>query len=342
MKVKIMKINQEMREIIRKGVRFKDIFGLEKVKEQVKSALFAGHHIILIGPPGVGKTTLALNIAKMLPETELYDCPFHCSVDNPQCEFCRAGKSHKIKVKGEERFVRVQGSPDLTEEDLFGDIDPKRALEYGPTSIKAFSPGKIFRANKKIFFFDEINRCPQKLQNTLLQVLAEKKATIGSYEIDIESDFIFIGTMNPQDKSTEPLSDVLLDRVDFIKVGYPESTELEYEIVINNGLKETEFDKKLANIMIELVREIREHPDVEKAPSVRASIALFNRAQANATLKVRKKVKWEDVKDSLVSVLAHRMALKPSVEFNTTPEDFLKRIVEAFWEKKKEKIGDAG
>ncbi len=337
-----MKITDEIRDIIKKGVEFKDIFGLKKVKEQVKSALFAGHHLILIGPPGVGKTTLALNIAKMLPETELYDCPFHCSTDNPQCEFCKAGKSDKIKVKGKERFVRIQGSPDLTEEDLFGDIDPKRALEYGPTSIKAFSPGKIFRANKKIFFFDEINRCPQKLQNTLLQVLAEKKATIGSYEIDIESDFIFIGTMNPQDKSTEPLSDVLLDRVDFIKVEYPESIELEHNIVEEKGLKEVEFDEKLAKIMIELVRELRNHPDIEKTPSVRASIALYNRAQANAVLRGGNKVEWKDIKDSITSVLAHRIALKPSIEFNTTPEDFLERITETFWEKKKEKIGDAG
>src|SRR3989339_812615 len=111
-----------------------------------------------------------------------------------------------------ERFVRVQGSPDLAAEDLLGDIDPIKALKFGPTSLEAFSPGKIFRANNGILFFDELNRCPEKLQNALLQVLEEGKATIGSYDIDFDVDFLFIGTMNPEDISTEPMSDVLLDR----------------------------------------------------------------------------------------------------------------------------------
>src|SRR3989344_8130867 len=134
-------------------------------------------------------------------------------------------------------FVRVQGSPDLAVEDLLGDIDPLKALKFGPLSIEAFTKGKIFKADKGILFFDEFNRCPEKVQNALLQVLEEKKATIGSYDVDFEIDFIFISTMNPEDSSTEKLSDVLLDRFDLIYMSYPEKAEIEKEILMKKGQK---------------------------------------------------------------------------------------------------------
>ena len=75
-----------------------------------------------------------------------------------------------------------------------GDIDPIKAMKFGPLSMEAFTPGKVFKANRGVLFFDELNRCPEKLQNALLQVLQEKKATIGSYDVDIDADFIFIAT----------------------------------------------------------------------------------------------------------------------------------------------------
>ena len=45
---------------------FTDIIGQDKAKQAVKSALLSNRHIIIVGPPGIGKTTLAKNIAKLL------------------------------------------------------------------------------------------------------------------------------------------------------------------------------------------------------------------------------------------------------------------------------------
>ena len=180
---------------------FTEIIGQEQVKQQIKSALISNHHIIIVGAPGIGKTTLAKNIASLLPKIEVTGCNYNCDPTNPICPECKKkNKITKKTIAGEKRFIRVQGSPDLTAEDLIGDIDPIKALKFGPLSLEAFTPGKIFKANRGILFFDELNRCPEKLQNALLQALEEGYVTIGSYNVDLPTNFIFIGSLHPNEE----------------------------------------------------------------------------------------------------------------------------------------------
>ncbi len=286
---------------------FTDILGLAATKEQLKSALLMNRHVLIIGPPGIGKTTLAKNVAKILGAQE-------------------------------DKFVRVQGSPDLTVEDLLGDIDPIKALKFGPSSKEAFTPGKIFRADGGVLFFDELNRCPEKVQNALLQVLEEGKATIGNYLVDFPAKFVFIGTMNPEETAaTEKLSDVLMDRFDIIHMTYPDSVEIEQQIVLAKGRKQSVvFAPELLMLAIQFVRDLRSSKDLQKKPSVRASIGLYERAQANAMLRKSKNVSAEDIANAVVSVLSHRIELKPSIKYLQTTEEFLAKEYARFVQEHKE------
>jgi magnesium chelatase subunit I len=308
-------ITPELKEKILQA-DFSDIVGQDKVKSQLKSAMIAQRHVILVGQPGIGKTTLARNIAKLLPKIEKQD-------------FFKQEEENKEELK-QSPFVRVQGSPDLTSEDLIGDIDPIKAMKFGPLSPEAFTPGKIFKAHKGVLFFDEINRCSEKLQNALLQVLEEKKVTIGSYSMDFEVDFFLIGTMNPDDKSTEPLSDVFLDRFDLIYVDYPDNTQMEMDIVKNSGKQMVEFPENTLMKVVEFIRGLRSDRNVEKKPSVRASIGLYERAQTNALVNGRDKVTLKDVSEVIVSVLSHRICLKASIKYLKKPEDFIEEEYEKF------------
>lgn len=288
---------------------FTTIVGLHHVKKELKSALLSRRHIIIQGPPGVGKTTLSKNVAQIL------------------------GKNTP--------FIRVQGSPDLTVEDLLGDIDPIKAMKHGPLSVEAFTKGKIFKADKGVLFFDEINRCPEKVQNALLQVLEEGQATIGSYDVDFDLNFFFIATMNPEDTSTEKLSDVLLDRFDVIDMGYPDTLEDEKKIVSEKGGKLCQVGEKLATLMVYFVRLLRQNEKLEKKPSVRASLGLYERSQANALLHKRDVVEFDDVKDAVISVISHRIRLKPSSKYLVTPQEFVKEefersVEQEEWEKELE------
>ncbi|MBU0461224.1 MAG: ATP-binding protein [Nanoarchaeota archaeon] len=322
---------------------FSDIIGQKKAKYDMKSALIADRHVLIIGPPGIGKTTLAKNLSKLLPEIEVNDCGYNCLPKRPVCPDCirlaKEGKKQKTKkISGAARFIRIQGSPDLSAEDLIGDIDPIKALRFGPLSLEAFTPGKIFKANNGVLFFDELNRCPEKLQNALLQVLQEKKATIGSYDVDLEADFMFVSTMNPEDTSTEIISEVLLDRFDVLYMNYPESLEMETEIVRRYGKKVVDFPEGYLQLTVLFIRLLRTSDKLEKYPSVRASLGLYERAGANALLKGKSSVDWSDIEEAILSVVAHRVKLKPSVQYLQTPADFIKQTLKEFMDEHSEEF----
>ena len=316
------------------------IVGQEEAKTKILASLLAGHHLLIEGPPGVGKTTLVKHLASSLPSIEVVNgCPYHCQPQNPVCPICKAKVAGGEPLEtgrnpGERRFVRIQGSPDLTAEDLLGDIDPTQAFKYGPQDYRAFTPGKLLRGNRGIVFFDELNRVSEKLQNALLQVLEEGVATIGPYDVDYPADFIMIATMNPRERAgVEELSDVLLDRFDVVKMGYPESQGREKEILIRNGNRfdGVEVPDDVVDQIVFIVRATRQDPwgkELDQGASVRATLALYEKAQAMALLKGHATVSPDDVLQMVASSLGSRIKPSPESSFYDDPFGFIEEMIE--------------
>jgi len=90
-------ISEELKGRLLSREPFTDILGQEEAKRQVRAALLMGRNIIIAGPPGVGKTTLAKNVARLLPDIQVNDCGYRCTPENPACPSAsqrgRAGRS---------------------------------------------------------------------------------------------------------------------------------------------------------------------------------------------------------------------------------------------------------
>jgi len=139
--------------------------------------------------------------------------------------------------------------------------------------------------------------------------------------------------MNPKERAgVEELSDVLLDRFDVVKMGYPETAEREKEIVRRYGLKmdRVEVGEEVMDAIVNLVRATREQPwgkELDQGASVRASLALYEKVQALALLEGRPQAKREDVMRMAASSLTARIKPSPESKYYDNPTMFIEELV---------------
>jgi len=92
-------LSEQLKEIFLKSKDpFTDILGQESAKQGIKSALLMNRHIIIVGAPGIGKTTLAKNVAKLLPDLEIVEgCSYHSLLQTQYVH--HASKKQKTKLQ---------------------------------------------------------------------------------------------------------------------------------------------------------------------------------------------------------------------------------------------------
>ncbi|MDI6903605.1 MAG: AAA family ATPase [Methanocellales archaeon] len=143
---------------------------------------------------------------------------------------------------------------------------------------------------------------PEKVQNTLLQVLEEGRTTIAGFDIELEIDTLLIATANPEEYAgTERLSANLLDRFECIKIDYP-SIEDEIAILKQYANPPFSIDLDTYHKIASISKRLREG----KQFSVRGTISLVEQVAAHAMIHGKEVVDGSDIRVALENSLKSR------------------------------------
>ena len=230
-------------------------------------------------------------------------------------------------------FQRIQFTPDLLPSDILGVsiLDPS-------TAKFEFKKGPIF---SNILLADEINRASPRTQSALLEVMAEKQATIEGVRYDFTEMFFVIATQNPVEfRGTFPLPEAQMDRFAMqCSLGYV-SVEDEVSILTDQqstshpidslssvvtmeevlqwkrDVANVQISEELKNYVVHLVSATRNLTDVKLAASPRASLSLMKVSQALSLIRGKDFVTPDVIKDCAKDVIAHRLILDSDATYS--------------------------
>lgn len=158
---------------------FKDVKGQAKVKRAMEVAAAGGHNILMIGPPGAGKTMIAKRVPSILP-------PFTLQ------EALETTKIHSVAGKLSENSALMTNRPYRSPHHTISDV----ALVGGGTFPQ---PGEISLAHNGVLFLDELPEFKRTALEVLRQPLEERLVSISRARFSIEypANFMLVGSMNP-------------------------------------------------------------------------------------------------------------------------------------------------
>lgn len=287
----ISEFAQRLRENIQRV-----IVGKDEVIDLTLVAVLCEGHLLIEDVPGIGKTTLARALAASL------GCAFR----------------------------RIQFTPDLLPSDVTGLywFNQKRQ-EF------EFKPGPVM---SQVLLADEINRATPRTQSALLEAMQERQVTIDGVTHPLKSPFLVMATQNPIElEGTFPLPEAQIDRFILrISIGYPgegEENDIlerfhtsdplpelkpvstpEEVIEMIQERRQVRIVEPIREYIVKVARATRQNHEIELGASPRATLALYQTAQAWAAIRGRDFVLPDDVKKMAPHVLTHRLIISPQAQ----------------------------
>ena len=287
-----MNIIQKIIAELRKAIQGKD-----QVLIWMLMTILADGNILLEDIPGVGKTTIALAFSRAL------------GLD----------------------YGRVQFNPDVLPSDITG-----YSVYDKQSGRMSYQNGAILC---NLFLADELNRATSRTQSALLEAMEEGQVTVDGVTHPLPRPFTVIATQNPTGAAgTQLLPDSQMDRFTVrLSVGYPKARdEREMVLLRQNGvnplnqvaqvLSRAELiamqeavsrvyvKDTVVDYVVALISQTRQHPQISRGASPRATLAVVAMAKATAFMNGRDYVVPDDVKTVFAGTVAHRLLLSPDAQ----------------------------
>ncbi|MGY8918174.1 MAG: YifB family Mg chelatase-like AAA ATPase [Flavobacteriales bacterium] len=158
---------------------FSDVKGQENIKRALEIAAAGGHNVIMIGPPGAGKTMLAKRMSGILPPLTL-------------SEALETTKIHSVSGRLSDNNSLMTSRPFRSPHHTISDV----ALVGGGTNPQ---PGEISLAHNGVLFLDELPEFKRTVLEVMRQPLEDRVVTISRAKssVDYPANFMLVSSMNP-------------------------------------------------------------------------------------------------------------------------------------------------
>jgi magnesium chelatase family protein len=158
---------------------FSDVKGQENIKRALEIAASGGHNVILIGPPGAGKTMLSKRMPSILPPLTIE-------------ESLETTKIHSVAGKTVQRSGLITQRPFRSPHHTISDV----ALVGGGNNPQ---PGEISLAHNGVLFLDELPEFKRTVLEVMRQPLEDRVVSISRARFSVEypASFMLVASMNP-------------------------------------------------------------------------------------------------------------------------------------------------